>query len=193
MSAKITVCNPLEDCEVILDVFPNSEADCFELELIRRNRIRLGSFPYLLRGCKIAGAAVIALTRQYSHPLTLAQCQQEIETHGEILIRPYQLGQGWDQVCESCVMALFANACHCLGLNPVALYGRAYPWVEPADRLEWQDLETDIAFAEWQGVGYPEVWNQQNLNALKETLEEINLHSLVVVMNAALNGGGKYD
>jgi hypothetical protein len=86
-------------------------------------------------------------------------------------------------------MALFYDWAKAHEQNPDELLAAAYP-EETHDNTEWEDL---IAFAEWQGVKYPAGhlqgaeksrlgWDETALIGLRESLTEINYHSLVDVL-----------
>ena len=93
--------------------------------------------------------------------------------------RPYRLGQSYDGAMHAPVLTAFKTACDAFTLNADDVYREAYP--RPDEPMPaWEALREE---AEWQGgVECPVRWDAGALDALKESLTEINYHSLVSVL-----------
>lgn len=94
--------------------------------------------------------------------------------------RPYRLAQSCDGTICSPVFHAYKTACDALGLDADALLRKAYPGIEDNNWLETK------RHAEWQGgVEWPAEWNTASIEALAESLTEINNHSLRTEFTAA--------
>ena len=96
--------------------------------------------------------------------------------------RPYQLGQPCDGTIGSPVLHAYKVACDALGLDADALYRTAY--TERGDNPpDWAECKRH---AEWQGdVVWPDCWDEVAVEALAESLTEINYHSLCTAFTDA--------
>lgn len=103
------------------------------------------------------------------------------ERRGEFVSpRPYALGQACDGTIDASVHAAFKVACDALGFDADALHREAYPEETPPNWAKSQE------FADWQGgIAWPATWNDAALDALTESLHEINNHSLAAALDAA--------
>ena len=91
--------------------------------------------------------------------------------------RPYKLGQACDGSISACVMSLFKQFCDAKGVNPIALYRDAYQKYDGVKYID-PDFTNEVRFADWEGVAYPEQWDEKAIAGLVESLTEVNNHQL---------------
>lgn len=92
--------------------------------------------------------------------------------HGQVVPRPYVLGQACDGSIGAPVMALYLDFCTRHGLDAQALCAEAYPEAAPLAG------DTITTFAHWQGVSIPHTWTAACFSGLLESLTEINCSTL---------------
>jgi hypothetical protein len=103
-------------------------------------------------------------------------------TLGTFSSRPYRLGQGADSTTVACIDALYHHFCAARNLDPEALYYRAYQKrTEPG-----YDLLQTRRLAEWQGLVYPNQWDDKEALKLLHDLGAINNHGLVAAILEAV-------
>ena len=109
-----------------------------------------------------------------NEPLRLIEVRHLTKDNDYVSKRPYQLGQAGDGSIAECVHALYRHWCRATNHDAAALYDTAYPDHQdyPAEDTESQQL------ADWQGVAYPDTWDEAAFNGLLESLHAINHHSL---------------
>lgn len=88
--------------------------------------------------------------------------------------RPYQPGQTCDGTISSTSTALFLAYCKHRKMNPLFIYRAAYP----DERTTKKDLVVMQEFADWQGVGYPKVWDSETFSLMIDSLHNANHHNL---------------
>ncbi len=95
--------------------------------------------------------------------------------------RPYQLGQNNDGSIDSCVTSLFWDFCQRQGHDAIALYREAY---QKEDGEDYQDPDFDriIRIASWEGVSYPQRWDETTRQRLIKSLDEINENQLAELL-----------
>lgn len=96
--------------------------------------------------------------------------------------RPYKPGQPCDGSITATVYHLFNQLCIAFNLDPVALHNEAYA----NDAFTLDELNNAIDFAEWQGVEKIAVFNEDAIQAVLESMGEINVHQLASVVEEAL-------
>ena len=99
--------------------------------------------------------------------------------------RPFQVGQGCDGSGTACCYALFHSFCLSKGLDAVELHRKAY---QKREGIEYQKLRPAVILelADWQGVVYPDQWNESAYRGLIESLVGINNTSLVTELESAV-------
>ena len=95
--------------------------------------------------------------------------------------RPYQLAQSGDGSINSCVMSLFWDFCQRQGLDAVALYRIAYRQ-HYGEKYQDPNFEQIIRMASWEGVAYPQRWDQTSRQGLIKSLDEINEQQLAALL-----------
>jgi len=115
--------------------------------------------------------------QRYNRRLTMDQIREVVSEHGVFSPRPYRLAQRCDGSIEAPVFALLADFCRCAGIDIVALHHQSYPDEDHSD-LDPEGIAHTIAFAEWQGVAYPDKWDEAAFDGLYESLGEVNWRTL---------------
>ncbi len=88
--------------------------------------------------------------------------------------RPYKPGQHCDGSITAPALHLYNQLCKIMDIDPIALYNEAYD-----DHIfTAEQLDETIRFAEWQGVEIIYEWNQNVIEAVLESLHEVNMHQL---------------
>jgi hypothetical protein len=150
------------------------KSELFWIDFYRDDRVQE---RFLLLGNKKVEGGILHLVQRYSEPLTLEQCQAEIEQHGKLCSRPYRVGDPWSAEIECCVLSLFFDCCRALQQDAKAILNEG---VELDELITTDDdIATDKAFAQWQGVEYPPSWDSDAIKQLMHSLEEINYSSLI--------------
>ena len=122
---------------------------------------------------KVPGGVMFAIWRgeDYDDAVHVTTTRQ----YGTFSSRPYVLGQGADSTTGACIDTLYRHFCAAKNLDPEALYYTAYgKRTEPGF-----DEKKSRTFAEWEGLEYPNSWNDQEILLLLHDLASINNHALV--------------
>jgi hypothetical protein len=98
--------------------------------------------------------------------------------------RPYQLSQACDGTIDDCVNALFITFCQHRGLDSEAIYKKAYP--EEDSCYDSKYRKKVLVRAAMQGVAFPKIWGEAEIQGLCESLHEINNHQLVAMLVEAV-------
>ena len=120
------------------------------------------------------------INRRYKSP-NLTVIQSEVNQYGTVSPRPFVVGQTCDGTGDACCHALYFHYCQSQGLDPIALYRRAYQ-VHNGKKYSDPDYEAIIEKAIWEGLEYPPEWNDASFKLLLKSLYSINNRSLVEVL-----------
>ena len=131
---------------------------------------------------KVSGRRGIRHLLRWAQDYDEEQLVQETLSKGTFSARPYRLSQGVDFTTAACVDTLFHHFCVARHLDCEALYYEAYQKrVEPDT-----DQHITRQLAEWQGLIYPNQWNDSEVLKLLQSLATGNNHGLVTSILKAL-------
>jgi hypothetical protein len=139
---------------------------------------------YLVEGFRKVDGGIKHLVTRYKQ-VRLELISHDLEQHGVFSKRPFQLGQGCDGSGDACCFALFHHFCLSQGLDSVALHRKAY-FEDDRERYQQPNPDLIVQLADWQGVAYPEQWNEQAYRGLIKSLLGINNRSLVAVLESTV-------
>lgn len=135
---------------------------------------------YLFEGFIKVKDGLIHCVERCEKKMSILKIEKLCKENGIFTKRPYTAGQACDGSISAPVYALFSKLCKNYGLDPVKVYNEAY--AENQEKFTDEKLRKIIKSGEWQGVRYPDKWDEKSIKLVYKSLHEINSHYLVQIL-----------